>query len=125
MDIFSVKITTVRITVCPRSSGTFYIGDYFIDWVTTYWTYSYRPGKNNLTQDRGKTAETASLHLPRCRLALLTGNIHALTSPILGGGGSGSGSSTLMEFLIPRFILSTIVAKRLDGNYNRLRSFAF
>ena len=29
-----------RCTVCPRSSGPLYIGSYYINWVTTSWTYS-------------------------------------------------------------------------------------
>ena len=28
------------ITICPRSSGPFYIVTYYIKWVNTSWTYS-------------------------------------------------------------------------------------
>ena len=35
-------------TVCPRSSDPFYILGCFINWVTTYWTYSMYCQQNHL-----------------------------------------------------------------------------
>ena len=32
--------SSIRSTVCPRSSDPFYIVTYYIKWVTTSWTYS-------------------------------------------------------------------------------------
>ena len=34
------KILKSTGTVCPRSYGPFYIVTYYIEWVTTSWTYS-------------------------------------------------------------------------------------
>ena len=37
-------------TVCPRSSGLFYIGSYHIKWVTISWTYSIYINLNDVKQ---------------------------------------------------------------------------
>ena len=38
--ITKIQISDMVLTVCPRSSDSFYIVNYYIKWFTTSWTYS-------------------------------------------------------------------------------------